>query len=86
MRCKNCKYWVRQERQDSAIGGAIEVESNIGTCNLTIGIEYYESVEKIEMLMGYGTQIAGDNVYVGENFGCINFKPNRVIESKQPTQ
>lgn len=83
MRCKNCKYWVRQ---DSEIRGDIEVVSNIGTCNLTICIEYYESVEKIKMLMGYGTQIAGDNVYVGQNFGCINFKPNKVIESKQPTQ
>lgn len=76
-RCKNCKHFERSfdyDRPDGLDGELIKTPKAIGFCNKSIEIMYWwgspdEDKEK-ELKDSFG----GDNVYVHENFGCVNFE------------
>ena len=74
MKCKNCKYWKRPWTQDLACGRLIDVEADNGRCEKITDIKYYDNLETVEISTPESEDtISGDNVYTGENFGCIHF-------------
>ena len=66
MKCKNCEYWSRETITNT--------ESTIGQCSKLgyNGVNYWDSND----IVNEKTKVDGigcENLYTGEDFGCIHF-------------
>ena len=73
MKCKNCKYWSREEI--SIWPEEEDIESKIGQCFKLDdnGVNYWDSNDVVNEKI-QSDQIGCENLYTGEDFGCTHFE------------